>query len=201
MRFGCTDWGGCAFPSSLHVRTTETWLSCSIHGPKFVTARRLSARVLELRCARLDRVGLCFATSARCDSGYCGRALCMLVLAREPVCSSGAESGCWRPEESVMLSLSTVLERRSDEQRRNTDPHARRTAEQWACGVVHDRAQAMLRPSTRRHREAATPRWVSCCREKASLDPRKTCTVGSENGVGNLAARRHTTHGPQLSFC
>ena len=109
-----------------------------------------------------------------------------------------------RPEDCVMLSLSTLLQRRSDEQsgRSHADSHARRTEVQWACEVVHDRAQAMLGRSTRRHqREATTPRWVSCCREKASLDPRKTCTVGSENGVGNLSARRHATHGPQPSFC
>ena len=103
-----------------------------------------------------------------------------------------------------MFSLSTLLQRRPDEQsgRSHTDPHARRTTAQWACDVVHDRAYAMLGRITRhRQRGATTPRWASCCKEKACLDLRKICTVGSENGTGNVAARRHTAHGPQLSFC
>ena len=109
-----------------------------------------------------------------------------------------------RPEDRGMFSLSTLLQRRPDEQsgRSRTDPHARRTTAQWACDVVHDRAYAMLGRITRhRQRGATTPRWASCCKEKACLDLRKICTVGSENGAGNVAARRHTAHGPQLSFC
>ena len=92
-----------------------------------------------------------------------------------------------------MLSPSTLLERRSqDELRRShTDPYVWCTTAHWACDLVHGRAQAMLGRSTRRHpRSAMTPHWLSCSRKKARLDPRKNGAAGTEIGVGSYAARR-----------
>ena len=71
----------------------------------------------EFRCGQLQRVRFCFATSALCGSGCCGRApsACSCWLA-----SSGAGSGhiypwslsAGAPKHSMMPSPSTLLERR-----------------------------------------------------------------------------------------
>ena len=91
--------------------------------PRFGGRQAVLCAAVGIRCKRLHRVGFCFAKSARCDSGCCGRtaSICSRWLvdpcARLVLGLDTCTLGLWRhPEDCVMLSLSTLLQRRSDEQ-------------------------------------------------------------------------------------